>query len=257
MKGSSPGVSRAVLTENGKIKGALELARTPRSLLTNPALLAGAAGLMAQLARVPRRSPRVAGRRGGRADGRHPGCSHRTATTRASTGRGHLMRARIRPRRPVRQHAQPAITGIPAQPLVHRLPHHPIPPGHHRHRNTLVQHRPGTAAPPHPTPPAHPAPSTTTTSDRSEAKRTLKSRETTAEWCRRSRFSPGRRSRNSSGGLPTAAHQLRPQLALLELLALNTIRPEATALAAVNGSPGAGPIHSLTRTGRMTKPRQD
>lgn len=50
MKGSSPGVSRAVLTENGRIKGLLELARTPRSLLTNPALLAGAAGLMAQLA---------------------------------------------------------------------------------------------------------------------------------------------------------------------------------------------------------------
>ncbi len=50
MKGSSPGVSRAVLTENGKIKGLLELARTPGALVTNPALLAGAAGLMAQLA---------------------------------------------------------------------------------------------------------------------------------------------------------------------------------------------------------------
>jgi predicted transcriptional regulator len=50
MKGSNAGVSRAVLTENGKIKGLLELARTPGSLLTNPALLAGAAGLMAQLA---------------------------------------------------------------------------------------------------------------------------------------------------------------------------------------------------------------
>ena len=49
MKGSGPGVSRAVLTENGKIKGILELAR-PGSFLTNPALLAGAAGLMAQLA---------------------------------------------------------------------------------------------------------------------------------------------------------------------------------------------------------------
>ena len=50
MKGSRPGVSRAVLTENGKIKGPLELARAPGSLLTNPAILAGAAGLMAQLA---------------------------------------------------------------------------------------------------------------------------------------------------------------------------------------------------------------
>lgn len=50
MNGSEPGVSRAVLTENGKVKGFLEIARTPGSLLTNPALLAGAAGLMAQLA---------------------------------------------------------------------------------------------------------------------------------------------------------------------------------------------------------------
>ncbi|MGV9337406.1 hypothetical protein [Streptomyces sp. NPDC003688] len=50
MKGSHAGANRAVLTENGKIKGLLELARTPGSLLSNPALLAGAAGLMAQLA---------------------------------------------------------------------------------------------------------------------------------------------------------------------------------------------------------------
>ncbi|MGW2049241.1 hypothetical protein ACWCPF_29255 [Streptomyces sp. NPDC001858] len=50
MKGSNAGASRAVLTENGKIKGLLELARTPGALLSNPALLAGAAGLMAQLA---------------------------------------------------------------------------------------------------------------------------------------------------------------------------------------------------------------
>ncbi|MCC5781829.1 hypothetical protein CRM73_02505 [Kocuria sp. CCUG 69068] len=49
MKGSQPGISRAVLTENGKVKGLLELAR-PGSVLTNPAVLAGAAGLMAQLA---------------------------------------------------------------------------------------------------------------------------------------------------------------------------------------------------------------
>ncbi|QHC32283.1 hypothetical protein [Streptomyces sp. HF10] len=50
MKGSHADASRAVLTENGKIKGLLELVRTPGSLLTNPTLLAGAAGLMAQLA---------------------------------------------------------------------------------------------------------------------------------------------------------------------------------------------------------------
>jgi predicted transcriptional regulator len=50
MAGSETGVSRAVLTDKGKIKGLLELVKTPGSLLTNPALLAGAAGLMAQLA---------------------------------------------------------------------------------------------------------------------------------------------------------------------------------------------------------------
>lgn len=50
MKGSHPDASRAVLTENGKLKGLLELVRTPGSFLTNPAVLAGAAGLMAQLA---------------------------------------------------------------------------------------------------------------------------------------------------------------------------------------------------------------
>ncbi|MFF5492714.1 hypothetical protein [Streptomyces aquilus] len=50
MKGSNSAVSRAVLTKNGKIKGLLELERTPGSFLTNPARLAGAAGLMAQLA---------------------------------------------------------------------------------------------------------------------------------------------------------------------------------------------------------------
>lgn len=52
MKGSKVGVSRAVTTENGKIKGVLEFVTKPGpgSLLTNPAVLAGAAGLMAQLA---------------------------------------------------------------------------------------------------------------------------------------------------------------------------------------------------------------
>jgi hypothetical protein len=50
MKGSRPGVSRAVLTEGGRSKGFLELVRTPGSALTNPALLAGVGGIMAQLA---------------------------------------------------------------------------------------------------------------------------------------------------------------------------------------------------------------
>jgi hypothetical protein len=50
MKGASDDVARAVVTKNGKITGILEFARTPASLLTNPAVLAGAAGLMAQLA---------------------------------------------------------------------------------------------------------------------------------------------------------------------------------------------------------------
>jgi hypothetical protein len=50
MKGSETGVGRAVLTDHGKTKHILEFVRTPGALLTNPALLAGAAGLMAQLA---------------------------------------------------------------------------------------------------------------------------------------------------------------------------------------------------------------
>ena len=50
MKGSDAGVSRAVLTEHGKISGLLEIVTAPGALLTNPALLTGAAGLMAQLA---------------------------------------------------------------------------------------------------------------------------------------------------------------------------------------------------------------
>ena len=50
MKGSSPGVSRAVLTKSGKSKGFLEIVRTPGSMLTNPSVLAGVGGLMAQLA---------------------------------------------------------------------------------------------------------------------------------------------------------------------------------------------------------------
>ncbi|MEU6849809.1 hypothetical protein ABZ901_07760 [Actinacidiphila alni] len=50
MKGSAPGVVRAVVVDGGKTKKILEFAQTPGALLNNPALLSGAAGLMAQLA---------------------------------------------------------------------------------------------------------------------------------------------------------------------------------------------------------------
>lgn len=53
MKGSSSGVNRAVVTTNkGKIKSVLEIVdpKTLTTTLTNPALLAGAAGIMAQYA---------------------------------------------------------------------------------------------------------------------------------------------------------------------------------------------------------------
>ncbi|MEV6704504.1 hypothetical protein [Micromonospora wenchangensis] len=51
MKGSGDGVSRAVLTDRGKITGLLEIVQqSPGTLLTNPAILSGAAGLMTQLA---------------------------------------------------------------------------------------------------------------------------------------------------------------------------------------------------------------
>lgn len=50
MKGSQSGVSRAVLTENGKIKGLLEVVKTPASFAANPALLTGVAGIMTQIA---------------------------------------------------------------------------------------------------------------------------------------------------------------------------------------------------------------
>jgi len=51
MKGSQEGVSRAIAMKGGKTKHILEIVKTsPTGALTNPALLAGAAGLMAQLA---------------------------------------------------------------------------------------------------------------------------------------------------------------------------------------------------------------
>jgi len=50
MKGSAPGISRGVVTSNGKIQSLVEFTKGPGALLTNPAMLAGAAGIMAQVA---------------------------------------------------------------------------------------------------------------------------------------------------------------------------------------------------------------
>ncbi|MCS5720024.1 hypothetical protein N1027_17980 [Herbiconiux sp. CPCC 205763] len=52
MKGSSSGVSRAVVTNKGKVTKLLEFTKPGSigSILTSPAMLAGAAGIMAQLA---------------------------------------------------------------------------------------------------------------------------------------------------------------------------------------------------------------
>jgi len=49
MKGSDSGVARAIVTQKGKTKHIVEFVK-PGSVLTSPAMLAGAAGLMAQLA---------------------------------------------------------------------------------------------------------------------------------------------------------------------------------------------------------------
>lgn len=50
MKGPEPGVVRAVLMKGGKTEHILQIAKPGVGMLTNPALLAGAAGVMAQLA---------------------------------------------------------------------------------------------------------------------------------------------------------------------------------------------------------------
>lgn len=50
MKGSTAGVSRAIVTDKGKISGILEFSTKHGDVLANPAVLAGAAGIMAQLA---------------------------------------------------------------------------------------------------------------------------------------------------------------------------------------------------------------
>lgn len=50
MKGSSGNVSRAIVMDDGKIKGILEFSKGAGSFVSNPAMLAGAAGIMAQVA---------------------------------------------------------------------------------------------------------------------------------------------------------------------------------------------------------------
>lgn len=49
MESKTPGVSYAMVGKPGSIKSWLQIAEGPGSLLTNPAILAGAAGIMAQL----------------------------------------------------------------------------------------------------------------------------------------------------------------------------------------------------------------
>ncbi|MFE9292504.1 hypothetical protein [Streptomyces niveus] len=51
MEGKTPGVSYAMVGKPGSISSWLKIANGPGSLLTSPAMLAGAAGIMAQLAR--------------------------------------------------------------------------------------------------------------------------------------------------------------------------------------------------------------
>ncbi|RBY88108.1 hypothetical protein DQ244_16275 [Blastococcus sp. TBT05-19] len=50
MKGSQDNLSRAIAMKDGKTKHILEIVKSPGSKLSNPAVLTGAAGLMAQLA---------------------------------------------------------------------------------------------------------------------------------------------------------------------------------------------------------------
>ena len=50
VESKTPGVRHAIVGQPGSIKSWLQIAKGPGSLLTNPALLAGAAGIMAQVA---------------------------------------------------------------------------------------------------------------------------------------------------------------------------------------------------------------
>ena len=82
----------------------------------------------------------------GAACARPPGQTHQRQPHRHDPWlhqRGHQIWAR-RGRRPIRQPAQPVLC-IPAQPTVHRLPRHPIAPGHLGDRDAFpghFQHRP-------------------------------------------------------------------------------------------------------------------
>jgi len=50
MKTKTPGVSHAMVGQPGDIKQWIQIVKTPGSMLTNPAMLAGVAGIMAQMA---------------------------------------------------------------------------------------------------------------------------------------------------------------------------------------------------------------
>jgi len=50
MESKTPGVSHAMVGKSGDIKQWLQIVKSPASMLNNPAMLAGAAGIMAQLA---------------------------------------------------------------------------------------------------------------------------------------------------------------------------------------------------------------
>lgn len=50
METKTPGVSHAMVGQPGDIKQWIQIAKTPGSMVTNPAILAGAAGVMAQIA---------------------------------------------------------------------------------------------------------------------------------------------------------------------------------------------------------------
>ena len=50
MKGSSPELVRAIITNKGKTANILEIVKSPATFLANPAFLTGAAGIMSQLA---------------------------------------------------------------------------------------------------------------------------------------------------------------------------------------------------------------
>ena len=50
METKTPGVKHAMVGEPGDIKSWIQIVKTPGSMVTNPAMLAGAAGVMAQMA---------------------------------------------------------------------------------------------------------------------------------------------------------------------------------------------------------------